>query len=206
LRGTGTVVNCIVENNRSISPWEPYGGGIQIGYTDRVLGTVKNCLIRYNSTTSGGGLFLGSGCSNDVLIANCTVVSNAGGGIRAQSANMPTNALIFNCVVVSNTGDNIYGGGTNFVVYSCSTWQSNQWSVAFILINGNTTNDPKFTSFTDGNYRFNRYSPCFNSGTNQMGWMNGAVDLDGHARILHSRVDMGAYELLIPEGTMFRGR
>jgi len=87
------------------------------------------------------------------------------------------------------------------VYFSCAT--SNTY---FILDGrGNTTNDPQFTDFQGGNYRFNRTSPCFNTGTNQ-DWMNGAFDLDGHARILHGMADMGAYELFIPSGAMFRGR
>ena len=36
--------------------------------------------------------------------------------------------------------------------------------------------------------------------------MTDTVDLDGYARILHGRVDMGAYELFILRGAIFKVR
>jgi len=36
--------------------------------------------------------------------------------------------------------------------------------------------------------------------------MTDAVDLDRRARILHGRVDMGAYELFILRGAIFKAR
>ena len=211
---TSTVANCIIENNIVTSQWENSGGGIAVGYDvnfGQPVATIKNCLIRYNSARdSCGGIALGSLVTNTILIANCTIVSNyssaSSGGIGSSVGANITNAIIINCVIFSNQINNIFGVGTNAVAYSCSTWQSNQWSIDFILRNGNTTNDPKFTSFAEGNYRFNRTSPCFNSGTNQTDWMNSAVDLDGHRRILHGTADMGAYELFIPSGAMYRFR
>lgn len=75
---------------------------------------------------------------------------------------------------------------------------------------GNTLSNPNFINSAGGadrNYRFNRPSPCFNTGTNQLDWMAGAVDLDGHHRIdvFSGIVDMGCYEYLL-SGTMFSGR
>ncbi len=206
---TSLIENCVIEGNQSFIG---HGGGIIVGYDSNFgtpLATIRNCLIKCNTTlltsgTYGGGIMLGSAATNRVLIANCTILCNTGrwvGGIASLvGSTMITNPLIFNCIVVSNQGTdyaNLGGVGTNAVAYSCSTFGNH-----FKLMNGNTTNDPQFTSFTEGDFRFNRFSPCFNSGTNQA-WMTNAVDLDGHARILHGRVDMGAYELFIPGGTMF---
>ncbi len=209
---TSLIENCVIEGNQTSGG---SGGGIVVGYDNNYgtpLTTIRNCLIRNNtaqitSGSYGGGIMLGSSVTNRLLIANCTILSNTGrwvGGIASLvGSTMITNPLIFNCIVVSNQGSdyaNFGGVGTNAVAYSCSTLGTH-----FKLMNGNTTNDPKFTGFSEGNYRFNRFSPCFNSGTNQA-WMTNAVDLDGHARILHGRVDMGAYELFIPSGTMFMVR
>jgi hypothetical protein len=46
-------------------------------------------------------------------------------------------------------------------------------------------------------------SPCVNTGSNQ-DWMTNAVDLEGNARILNNIVDMGAYETLLWQGTIYR--
>ncbi len=210
-----TIMNCIIESNLANN----YGGGIMVAVHSVVI---RNCLIRFNGLYGGsyygGGINIGA---TNVLVANCTIVSNyassAGGGINFSNFSDPahTNTII-NCIIVSNkcggtaARDNIFDMSEwslpvkhkYAIGYSCST--SNAY---FVLDDrGNKTNDPNFTSFTGENYRFTRFSPCFNSGTNQVEWMNNAFDLDGHARILHGTVDMGAYELLIPKGTMFRIR
>ncbi len=206
--GPSTIKNNIIKNNRAVG----YGGGILARYSSAII---RNCLIADNSVAgqSGGGICISA---TNVFVANCTIVSNYaaiyGGGIHfeiAAGAPVLTNTVI-NCVIVSNRapsgGGNIYqwAGDQKYLVgYSCST------SNTIFIINdsrGNTTNAPEFTDFAGENYRFNRTSPCYNSGTNQTDWMNGAVDLDGHARILHGRADMGAYELFIPSGTVFRFR
>jgi len=215
---TSTIQNCIIERNQA---GQNHGAGISIGYTAPLKATIRNCLIRYNSTATnssryGGGIFFSSYSTNNVLVANCTIVSNyageTGGGICFIGSGIKSN-IIFNCIISSNKGGNAGSsatyniadintpGGKYACAFSCSTSNAN-----FVLDErGNTTNDPGFINFAGENYRFNRYSPCFNSGTNQ-DWMNSAVDLDGQTRIRHGRVDMGAYELFIPEGTMFRGR
>ena len=212
-----SIINCIIEKNECLNGGS--GGGINLGsiVSSKTMTTIRNCLIRHNVTTNGnyygGGLYMPI---TNAHVVNCTIVSNiaktAGGGIAFTTAGQ-TNTVL-NCIIQSNECVNTdyfndrnlrQVSGTvnsNAVAYSCST------SNNMFMLNGrgNTTNDPGFTSFTGENYRFNRYSPCFNSGTNQMNWMNSAVDLDGQTRIRHGRVDMGAYELFIPEGTMFRGR
>ncbi|MCG2661676.1 MAG: hypothetical protein L6437_15700 [Kiritimatiellae bacterium] len=202
---TGIIENCIIEKNISASG---HGGGIGIGY---VAGyptafTIRNCLIRYNMTANGsyygGGIIISS---TNALVINCTIVSNNAwnsGGIGFAVSKTNT---VLNCIIYSNTPANIGGYAAlkfSSCAYSCSI-PSNQFFNS--IGTGNTTNNPGFINFAEGNYRFNRYSPGFNTGTNQ-DWMTNAVDLDGHARILHGRVDMGAYELFFPRGTIFTGR
>ena len=207
---TGRVENCIVRDNYVTDQ----GGGIRIGshgqYSSSVVAVVKSCLVMNNfvdqtASRYGGGMFI---CATNVLVANCTIVSNyatrAGGGI-AFYADSDRGDIVVNCVIVSNncTGSvqptdfdtrNIRRASgatwTNAVAYSCST------SNTYFVLNGrgNTTNDPGFTDFTGGNYRFKRTSPCFNSGTNQLDWMNSAADLAGNMRLRFGRADMGAYE------------
>jgi uncharacterized repeat protein (TIGR01451 family) len=58
---------------------------------------------------------------------------------------------------------------------------------------GNITNDPQFVDASVSNFHLLPTSPCIDAGTNQA-WMIGAVDLDGHPRVVNETVDMGAYE------------
>ncbi len=205
--------NCIIEQNKA---YRGYGGGIYVESS----AVIENCLIVNNvlltnevySTAYGGGLHIGA---TDVFIANCTIVSNyashGGSGLSMAKIGPLATNMVINCIIVSNRSnsprdvDNILdlwrsNASNKYAIgYSCSTKND-----SFILDSrGNKTNDPAFLGYQEGNYRFNRFSPCYNSGTNQTDWMNGAVDLDSHPRILHGRVDMGAYELFIPSGTMF---
>ncbi len=215
---TGRVENCIIKNNYVTDQ----GGGVRLGShgfcSSSVVAVVKNCLIMDNvvnrASRYGGGVFIA--CTN-ILVANCTIVRNyassSGGGIAFYTDSDRSN-IIVNCVIVSNVAGDAYywdyrnirkaAGAlfTNAVAYSCST-PNTQFRLDVI---GNTTNDPAFTDFATDNFRFNRFSPCFNSGINQPDWMSNASDMDGHARILHGRVDMGAYELFIPSGTTFKFR
>ena len=209
-----TIMNSIIEYNVGVN----YAGGIRMSGS-----TVKNCLIRYNRTGTasshyGGGVHLDG--NTGALLANCTIVSNQGGnggGITFYSAGADPTNVVINCIIVSNkslasaSGNNIRrvssstASFTNAISYSCSSSVNDPIYVT-IAGRGNITNDPGFINFQGENYRFNRTSPCFNSGTNQPDWMNGAVDLDGHRHILHGTADMGAYELFIPSGAMYRFR
>ncbi len=208
------IENCIIEYNQCASA---HGGGVGLGYSGPFNATVRNCLIRYNSSANyAGGIWISNTTNWNTRIINCTIVSNtavsSGGAGITFLGNATLSNTILNCVIVSNMGSS-FSANRNIndigapaakyaVAYSCSTSNNN-----FILDSrGNTTNDPQFTSFAEGDYRFDRFSPCYNSGTNQTGWMSGATDLDGRPRILHGVVDMGAYELFIPGGTMFKIR
>ena len=142
------------------------GGGVY-------MGLVSNCLVYGNSASGyGGGLYQ---CDQ---VTSSTIVSNAagsGGGGTYGSSNL-------NCIVYDNTGGNYSGGAFS---YSCTTPLASG--------EGNITNDPQFVSATAGDYHKQLGSPCINTGTN-MGWMAGAVDLDGNDRLIDGVVDMGCYE------------
>lgn len=95
-------------------------------------------------------------------------------------------STLTNCIVYYNsapTNEN-YSGST--LSYSCTT-PDPEVGV------GNITNAPLFIAKDAGNYRLQVGSPCINAGTNQ-DWMTGAMDLDGHSRIVDNVVDVGAYE------------
>lgn len=140
--------------------------------------TLYNCLVTHNIASQGGGVF-------SCTLYNCTVASNSasyGGGVRDSTA---YNSIVYHNV--AGTGPNHYG----FTSYYTCTTPGAYWSGAH-----NLTNDPAFID-PAGNYHLQTNSPCIDSGTN-MAWMAAASDLDGHARIINGRVDIGCYEF-IPE-------
>jgi hypothetical protein len=96
-----------------------------------------------------------------------------------------------------------WAGAVNFT-NSCTTTAAVGWAT------GNITAVPLFIAngsgyginFVAGDYRLRMGSPCVNAGTNQ-DWMTNSVDLDGNARILNNFVDIGAYERLLWQGTIY---
>ncbi len=199
--GTNLVVNCVIEMNHNQTQ---HGGGMSIDPANDDV-TIRNCLIRYNRSglNYGGGMLIGE---TNTHVINCTIVSNYSASASGVSLAVSFTNMLINCIVYSNKDSNVGGYAANkfsSFAFSCSYPANNFFSLTGT---SNTTNDPGFIDFMGENYRFNRYSPCFNSGTNQPDWMSDATDLDGHPRILHDVVDMGAYELFIPGGTMFRLR
>ncbi len=210
--GTAFVFNCeIVSNEVSM-----YGGGMTIG-TGSACVVVQNCLIASNRSTisyaQGGGIYLASdnmckiGGPNplDLRVESCMIVDNSTlrdyGGLNVVS----NHAKILNCVIASNrcgatwNYPDINPADQDAFYYSCSPELTNAEQ-------GNITNAPEFTGYSEGNYRLTGQSPCVNAGTN-LHWMAGAVDLDGHARLdrFSRRADMGCYEFL-PPGALFHFR
>ncbi len=197
------VVNCIIRNNDSVF----YGGGICIRGNGWSL---RNCLIYNNESRYGGGIH--AGATNSTIV-NCTIVSNYattfGGGIRIDKY-MDTNAFI-NCIVYSNictsgssTNGNVYDNWyptNNYPLFSyCCSTSNRSFSADE---NNNITGEPMITDWSSQNYRLRPDSPCLNTGTNQ-DWMTNAVDLDGRTRIRYGTVDMGAYETMFYNGTIYR--
>ncbi|MHC4063651.1 MAG: right-handed parallel beta-helix repeat-containing protein [Planctomycetota bacterium] len=153
-----------------------YGGGIY-AYDDSVL-TVENCTFGQNSTTSayGGGIYNYS--TTSPVVTSCILWGNTTGGGGGQSAQMY--------------------GGTPVVNHSCVEGGTGGWSGT-----GNTSSDPLLldplgpdgTAGTeDDDLRLTSGSPCINTGDPAFAAGPGETDLDGHARVLCERVDMGAYE------------
>lgn len=198
-----TVSNCLVTD---CSAWQ-YGGGVNLFYggtLERSIVTGNHCdkdgggiaeighggMVRnslaVNNTASryGGGAF-----GANWTLLNCTVASNtaaSGGGIYSG-----TNTTFRNGIVYGNTGAN-HAGDIAFT-YSCTTPDPGT--------EGCITDDPQFVDAGNGDYRLSAASLCIRAGTNEA-WMSGAVDLQGHPRVLGYIVDMGAYEYSDPPGVV----
>jgi hypothetical protein len=208
----GHVVDCVVSNNGAAG-WQ-YGPGVYMngGLLDRCVicnnsgqqqyltggagvlldnGTLRNCLIRDN-ITQGANINGGGVCQRGGTMANCTIVSNTcsytAGGLYM------TAGTAYNLIVSGNANPtNLWQtGGT--ITYSCAPELTSG--------TGNITNNPQFMFKGVVPYQLAVGSPCIDAGTNQT-WMTNAVDLAGDARILGRRVNMGAYEYVLPAGTGF---
>ena len=174
LDNSGMVFNSIIRNNSA-----DWGGGV------RCFGnsTVRGCLITGNTATPhGGGVNIWSGGT----IQNCTIVNNSatdGAGIRLWN-----NGIVENSVIYSNTGSNNYiidAGHGNSITYSCTT--------PLVTGTGNISDAPLFVNESGGDYHLTGSSTLIDAGLNST-WMNTSFDLEGHNRILDSKVDMGAFE------------
>ena len=90
------------------------GGGGAIACMDRSSPTIKNCILKNNTTAinqGGGGVFC-TGSSNP-YIYNCVIKNNSagyhdGGGILCLCSGNPT---IENCIIINNSPYGIYASG-----------------------------------------------------------------------------------------------
>ena len=166
------VINCSISGNSAGRS----GGGV---YCSEV---VINCIINGNTASeSGGGVF----CENGT-VQNCTITGNSankGGGVYCYYNSF--NGIVQNSIMWNNTNGNFINF-YNKNIYNCiENWTN--------LINGTITNNPQFIS--TNNFRLQSTSPCRNSGTN-LPYVFEIFDLDGNARIMGYKVDMGAYEYI----------
>ena len=182
-----SVVNCTLSKNYAR---DKHGGGMYYG-------DAYNCVFSNNFAKMYGG----GGCSVDIY--NSLVIDNEskvqGGGCEWGN--------VSGCTVINNTSP--IGGG----IWNCAScvnsiiWSNSSAGTAISLsytcsrdvtegVNGCTTNNPMFRDYAGGNFRLQRESPCINAGTNA-DVITTYGDLDGHSRVVGSRVDMGAYETLL---------
>lgn len=178
---------CVFTSNRNdtlFGNWDCYGGALHSTETSTPL--LHSCVVAHNAAyalyprLSYGGAVVNSDNARTTLI-NCTVVdnyANIGHGIFNEEAG----GVIVSSSVLWNDGIEIVpsGAGPVTVVYSALT---GSWPGV-----GNTDEDPLLIDL-----RPQFGSPCIDAGDPNTP-LAGTADLDGHARVLCRRVDMGAYE------------
>jgi len=186
------IYNSVLDGNRcrlnGASPGAGYGGA---AYVAAGSALVRNCLVygnnaHYLGTAAdyGDALYLASG---SMLVESSTIVTNFGQGInRGGGAIAVTNSIIWN--------NGIDATGTVALAWS----DVGVWDPAATRANCISV-DPLFKSAATNDFRLLNGSPCFDAGTN-LAWMAGALDLAGAQRLQHKRVDMGAYEIVVPPG------
>jgi hypothetical protein len=158
-------------------------------------------------TGGGGGI---SNVAADVSVAFSTVGGNMvmgsseyGGGLFSLNPIRVAGSVVWGNVGGGFTQDSQLCCGAHDVDYSCvEGWSGSLGG------EGNTGADPMFVNAngTDGvlgteddDLRLQRNSPATDAGDPALVNEGGGSDLDGHARVLCGRVDMGAYEFGIAD-------
>ena len=179
------------------------GGGIYNLLYSRP--TITNCTFHANTATVGGGMFNRYGSP---VVTNSIFAGNAaanGGGAMINYSNFP---VVTNCILWGDRRDEILNGNE----YSETTIRFSDVEgglpVGAVDGGGNIDLDPMFMRTPDpgpdgawdgvdddyGDLRLQAGSPCIDAGDPAFVAQPGETDLEGHARVLCSRVDMGAYE------------
>jgi hypothetical protein len=183
----------------------------------RCTPVITDCLFIGNSARRGGAV-RHSGPQN-AIVANSTFIANTaqvrGGAMNNTWSASPT---VTNCILWGDSPDEIYNDDPteDNPTVSFSNVQSGL-GTGTINGGGNIDADPQFVRNPDdggdgwgddpdttaideganddfGDLRLQSGSLCINAGDPGFIPEPGATDLDGHARVLCGRVDMGAYE------------
>lgn len=195
-----TITRCIFEDNvtgvRAKSSASPLvTNNIFRNNTDAIrvmfanTATITNNLI-YDNTH---GIRLVGGSTNCAVIRNNTIVDNTDHGIWAFGSSTPT-PEITNCILWNN-GDDL--SDVLSATYSCIEDPCDTGGT------GNIDDDPRFVDSDDDDYHLKRWysnynpSPCFDAGDPNQAY-SGETDIDGLARVIGNRIDMGADEIQFP--------
>ncbi len=197
-----TIDGCIVVGNTINggidSPFDSHGGGISgtsfPGSTLELL--IRNSLVANNSAPFGAGIFI-IGEATTAVLQGITVAENGfdadyGDGIDGADASIS----IVNSVIHHNAPVDVRRS------YESTTYLfsfSDIGTVAGVEVDGpgNISADPLFVDPDNGDYHLSAESPCVDAGDPEFEPEEGETDIDGEARVVGERVDMGADEFLI---------
>jgi parallel beta-helix repeat protein len=181
---SGTLANNVISGNSATAD----GGGVNTA----TAAVVNNTILSNSAARNGGGVY----CQNSALLIGNTIAGNSasgGGGIYCN-ASAPT---IANTIVAFNSSGICKSGSYSPILrYNC-VYGNPGYNYSGLAdptgTNGNISADPLLPDVPGGNAHIQPGSPCVDAGDNgvvQAGW----TDMDGQARILGARVDMGADE------------
>jgi hypothetical protein len=179
---------CRFEWNRNdtlFAGWHAYGGAMNNSEDSQP--TLVNCTLWGNRGVamypwlSYGGALANSGSAQTTVI-NCTLLDNYA-NIASAVYNEGSSHVTISSSIVRNGGDELVNAGTAGASVSYSNVQQFWPGV------GNINLDPLLEDL-----RPSPGSPCINTGDPEGEPLVGDTDLDGHARMLCDRVDMGAFE------------
>lgn len=146
----------------------------RLSYVHMSLATAENCLIFSTQ--------LDAEVVSDSSLRNCTVYSPS-----AMVNNELINTIVHGRVEGVVDNDDIYDSGapmiSDCVFYSGWRYPNTD---GFIIA------DPLFNNITNRDFHLQANSPCIDKG----GTAYGKLDLDGEARVVNGRVDIGCYEFV----------
>jgi hypothetical protein len=190
-KGSPSVVsNCIIRNNSE--------AGVVCRQTDA---TVTDCIIRNNGNQ---GIF----ASEAYVVAKNNLIYDNNEGITIIGPY--TTGILRNNTIVNNRSRGITrGGDANVMPANCIIWNNGNdlsgCSATYSCIKnvndangaGNITSDPCFVDAGKKNFHLGIHSPCVDAGNPSEDYSD-QVDIDGEARVIGARVDIGADELNVP--------
>jgi len=147
-------------------------------YAEDAAITVKNSIIYDNNE----GITLQSVTGS---VRNNTIVNNTSYGIQADEGNVPA---ISNCIFWNNGGDLNNCSATYSCIQDCNDVNGT---------NHNICSDPCFVDADSDDFHLGFYSLCINTGDPDGNYAD-EVDIDGEARVMDDRVEMGADEAGFP--------
>jgi hypothetical protein len=191
-----TVTHCTFIGNTAV-----YGGGM---CSDASHPVVTNCTFSGNTGMYGGRMLNSAG---NATVTNCTFSVNKGPVYGGGMVNSDGNATVSNCIFWGDTPQEILNRYGSTITLGFSDVQGGL-PVDAVDGGGNVDFDPMFVRPPNpgldgtwdgvdddfGDLRLRGGSPCINAGDPGFVAQPGETDLDGHARVLCGRVDMGAYE------------
>ena len=209
----GSVMDSTISNGTANGTGWADGGG-NVFMTGG--GTLSRCTITggAQAANQGGGIRCRE--SNNIVVEDCLVANNNGGGICFDKGNL------YNCTIVANAGRsgvwgyrNDYGNVVNCVVFgnTDASGGTKEWSgnkVVANIVNIASSDTATFTSVTEidatafADYANGDYHPAVGGALVDAGSTDprttgvSATDLDGYPRTSGSGVDIGCYEYQKP--------
>jgi len=186
--------NSVFKNNTSSS-----GGGVIYATSSDPL-QISNSLFCNNVADGHGGAIYAY--STDVSITNCTFYNNSTaepddhGAAIANANYFSGDLLIDNCILWGERNDQLYESSSAESIVSNSDIKLENQEETFSGTN-NINIDPQFADAASGDLYLLSYSPCINTGDNDLytGEYLSEVDLAGDPRFYNNGIiDMGCFE------------
>lgn len=167
--------------------------GIALGGYDAQRGATRNCTVTNNTFSGNDTMRSGSGevllqhfLSGNVLRQNIFAAGTQGLFVSSLPASTDVTIFDYNCYFVKKGAEWAWRGGSPT---SFAEWQAASGQDAHSIFA-----DPKFVAAARGNLHLAAGSPAIDAGDPTFATGTNETDIDNAARVVGSRVDLGADE------------